>query len=897
MLHIGVHTELGNPTNSSDPPETEPQPLELTNPTVGGGSPTIEPDTFGSISGFPPQKLEPPDPTIKSTKSGDIQMFSNKFTNIGNIFAFPTKSYLKSTRSSKISLRSSPDSMDPDKYRPDLDQSVKILANLKPTGINPKPNGLGPDDPTIIIGSTSNSSEVNVELPTTNVAIPIPENVDVPIPENADVPIFQTQFQRIDLDSLDYDPGTRKQIWEYHVNQRDEIRRAYIKKGPHQPPLETFKKSGKQNRSFQASWYRNNSKWLEYSPTTDVAYCLPCFVFHNPNVVVGQNTFIVGGFRNWKKVGGKDCSFQVHIGKDPNSAHRVAEQMCKDLMNQSQHLQRVVDHFTTEQIVNNRLQLKATIFIVRYLAFQAIAFRGRDESFSSLNRGNFHESLGIVTFWNEKVAEIIEKAPKNVTYTSPRIQKEILHVFSAKVKKAIQEEIGDAKFCIMVDEARDESMKEQMAVVFRYVDAEGFVKECFFGLIHVVDTAALTLKKGIYSLLSQYCLDIQNIRGQGYDGASNMRGMWNGLQALILNDCPYAYYIHCFAHHLQLTLVKVSKQVVPISYFFLTLLFLIKIVSASCKRNEQLKVANANEIARLIDLEELETGSGLNQIGTLQRPGETRWSSHFRSVFSLLRMFSSIVEFLQNIIDGAIDGENRAEGEDDGWDGLLTTVISFCEKHRIDVLDMNARYVARRGRARNQPDNVTNEHHYRVNIFYATIDSQLQELNYRFNEDAMELLRLSSVLEPREALKSFRISDLCLLVKNFYPQDFTDYDKQVLEKELYHFEHNVVQDPEFKKLKSLSELSQWLVRTGNSNHYKLVYRMVILVLTLSVSTATTERAFSAMKLVKTELRNKMEDDFLNDSLMLYIEKDIASTFSLDSIVDDFEDLKERRVPF
>ena len=47
-------------------------------------------------------------------------------------------------------------------------------------------------------GSTSNSSEVNLELPTTNVAIPIPEN--------GDVPISQTQFQRIDLDSLDYDP-------------------------------------------------------------------------------------------------------------------------------------------------------------------------------------------------------------------------------------------------------------------------------------------------------------------------------------------------------------------------------------------------------------------------------------------------------------------------------------------------------------------------------------------------------------------------------------------------------------------------------------------------------------------------------------------------------------------
>ena len=52
-----------------------------------------------------------------------------------------------------------------------------------------------------------------------------------------------------------------------------------------------------------------------------------------------------------------------------------------------------------------------------------------------------------------------------------------------------------------------------------------------------------------------------------------------------------------------------------------------------------------------------------------------------------------------------------------------------------------------------------------------------------------------------------------------------------------------------------------------------------------------------MKVVKTNLRNKMENDFSTDSLMLYIEKDIVSTYSLDSIVDDFEDLKERQVPF
>jgi hypothetical protein len=50
------------------------------------------------------------------------------------------------------------------------------------------------------------------------------------------------------------------------------------------------------------------------------------------------------------------------------------------------------------------------------------------------------------------------------------------------VKEAIRKEIGNAKFCIMVDEARDESMKEKMAIVLRFVDKDGFVRELFLGL-------------------------------------------------------------------------------------------------------------------------------------------------------------------------------------------------------------------------------------------------------------------------------------------------------------------------------------------------------------------------------------------------------------------------------
>jgi hypothetical protein len=82
------------------------------------------------------------------------------------------------------------------------------------------------------------------------------------------------------------------------------------------------------------------------------------------------------------------------------------------LKNQSQHIQNMFENFTSEQIADNRLQLKASIEVVRMLAFQCIAFRGRDESVDSTNRGNFLEILNLIVSYNEQIAEVIAKAPK-----------------------------------------------------------------------------------------------------------------------------------------------------------------------------------------------------------------------------------------------------------------------------------------------------------------------------------------------------------------------------------------------------------------------------------------------------------------------------------------------------
>jgi len=54
------------------------------------------------------------------------------------------------------------------------------------------------------------------------------------------------------------------------------------------------------------------------------------------------------------------------------------------------------------------------------------------------------------------------------------------------------------------------------------------------------------------------------MRGQEYDGASNIHGAWNRLYALFLKDCPYAYYVYCFVHRLQLALVAVVGNEISI---------------------------------------------------------------------------------------------------------------------------------------------------------------------------------------------------------------------------------------------------------------------------------------------------------------------------------------------
>ena len=84
------------------------------------------------------------------------------------------------------------------------------------------------------------------------------------------------------------------------------------------------------------------------------------------------------------------------------------------------------------------------------------------------------------------------------------------------------------------------------------------------------------------------------------------------------------------------------------------------------------------------------------------------------------------------------------------------------------------------------------------------------------------------------------------------------------------------------------------MKTGRYESYMLVYKLLTLALVLPIATASVERAFSAMKIVKTPLRNKMGDQWLSDSIIVYIERDVFAFIDNESIMRRFHNMKSRR---
>ena len=172
-----------------------------------------------------------------------------------------------------------------------------------------------------------------------------------------------------------------------------------------------------------------------------------------------------------------------------------------------------------------------------------------------------------------------------------------------------------------------------------------------------------------------------------------------------------------------------------------------------------------------------------------------RKDQHIVNAMKLVRMFK---ERLQ------IKREN-------GWSSLFDEVSTFCEINEIVVPKMDDIFVARE-RSRCYIDGMTNLHFYRVELFYAIIDMQLQELNNRFTESNTELLLCVSCLSPSDFFATFDKQKLIRLAQ-FYPKDFSSSKLIILSDQLDNYIFYVRSSIEFSKLEGICDLAQKMVET------------------------------------------------------------------------------------
>ena len=166
-------------------------------------------------------------------------------------------------------------------------------------------------------------------------------------------------------------------------------------------------------------------------------------------------------------------------------------------------------------------------------------------------------------------------------------------------------------------------------------------------------------------------------------------------------------------------------------------------------------------------------------------------------------------------------------------------------------------------------------------------------MNHRFSEASTDLLDCITCFDPKNGFSNFDMDKLAHLT-DLYPVDFISTRRTFLSQELQSFFSDMRIDGRFFNVEDLGILAKNMKETMKDGVFPMVYRLVELTLLLPIATTSVERVFSAMKTVKTDLRNRMGDEWLNDSLVVYIENEIFDSIDNKLILNRFSNMDSRR---
>ena len=262
----------------------------------------------------------------------------------------------------------------------------------------------------------------------------------------------------------------------------------------------------------------------------------------------------------------------------------------------------------------------------------------------------------------------------------------------------------------MVNETTDIANKEQLTVIFRWVDDNFDVFEEFVGMHFLQTTTADSIVAVINDVLTRFPIPINKIRGQCYDGCSTIAGIRGGVAVKIQELEHRAVFTHCFGHALNLSVGDTIKQSIIMKECLETCYELIKLIKRSPKRD-----------AMLVRLKE-EMGSESPSIRTLC---PTRWTVRTQSLPSIMANYKELMLLWEEAVQATTDTEIKARIR-----GISSQMENFKFFFGLFLSEMVLRHTDMLSKTLQNPELSSVEGHEIAMLTVKTLQSLRSESNF-----------------------------------------------------------------------------------------------------------------------------------------------------------------------
>lgn len=505
---------------------------------------------------------------------------------------------------------------------------------------------------------------------------------------------------------------------------------------------------------------------------------------------------------------------------------------------------------------------------------------------------------------------------------------------SKRVRSAILDELKAAGyFSLSVDSTPDLSHVDQLCIIVRYVSQlDGLPVERFLTYLELESHVGRQIANKVLDYLREDCdIDFSKCRGQSYDNAANMSGIYMGMQKMILEENPYAIYIPCGSHSLNLVGTSAVDCCLEAVNFFSIVQTLYNFFSASTHRWSVLKEHVEDNL--------------------LKKLSNTRWNAHAVATAAIRKSYEQILDALDSISEDEYQvGDTRKEATNISnamqkfefvfmlvlWDDILhhfhgtsqalqnpSSNLKVCSdlyeslaNHLRDIrsdfdkfenmakkiapdVDYRQNVQRRRRRRRQVNDGETDDvilngrDKFRVSTYFVIIDKLQTEMKIRGEIYKSEAEKFSFMLKmdlSHDELES-HIERLVAL----YPEDLNSN----FFSELQQFHRYVLLKIAEDKSINISFTDFYKIIIDDD--LKLVFPNVEICLriflTLMITNCSGERSFSQLKRIKNPCRATMGQERLSSLALLAIESDVMRRINFDDLIKDFALQKCRKKAF